>query len=140
MSKSIGEILNLRRVKKITPAEQLGIVRVLLVDENFGSIHTATSRLRSLGCSVTTSRDILDAINKLRSHIFDLIICEEAPEKSSPIFDLCVTLAHKPLVIVTSDNPLPQSQQCPKGALGVVPRFFKVASILELISLHRPLE
>lgn len=127
----------MRYAKKITPAEQLGIFRVLLVDENFGSIHTVTSRLRSLGCSVTTSRDISDAINKIRSNAFDLIVCEKEPKKSSPIFDLSANLAHIPLIIVTSGDPAHKAEQGPTGALGAVPRFFKADSILELISSYR---
>lgn len=127
----------MKRIKKVLPAEELGLVRVLLVDEDFGSIHVATSRLRSLGCHVTTSRDVSDAVNKIQSLTFDLIVCEMTPDKSLPIFDQFAKLVHKPLVVVTSENPTDESVDCPPCALGVLPKFFKAENILELITSNR---
>ena len=127
----------MKRLKKVLPAEQLGIVRVLLIDEDFGSIHTATSRLRSLGCNVTTSRDVSDAIAKMRSLTFDLIVCDEAEKICSPILVQFSTIEPKPLFVVTTKKSALNSQ-FPTGAIGVIPKFFKADSLLELVSPFKP--
>jgi two-component system response regulator GlrR len=65
-----------RRVRLAEPDARMKGLRILVADDDLGIVRSLSEILRSEGCKVTTAQDGREALAKIESQVFDLVLTD----------------------------------------------------------------